>query len=96
MATVATDIVKRRSAMLKPTAEAERIEQLNDPAWVLKTVARATRDAVLDHKRVGNPIALYRDGKVVIVQPEDIVVPYLEDDEAPPSPRKRGNANLDF
>jgi hypothetical protein len=28
----------------------------------------------LDHKRVGNPVAAMKDGKVVIIQPEDIEV----------------------
>ena len=26
----------------------------------------------LDHKRVGNPVAAMKDGKIVIIQPEDI------------------------
>jgi hypothetical protein len=39
---------------------------------VLDAVGRAVRDAVLDHKRAGNPIAEWRDGKVVIVPPEQI------------------------
>jgi hypothetical protein len=39
---------------------------------VLDAAGRAIRDAVLDHKRAGNPIAEWRDGKVVIVPPEQI------------------------
>lgn len=35
---------------------------------------QAVREAVLDHKRVGNPVEVMKDGKVII-QPEDIVVP---------------------
>jgi hypothetical protein len=27
------------------------------------------------HKRLGNPIATWKDGKVVIVPPEEIVIP---------------------
>jgi len=37
-------------------------------------VKQAVREAVLDHKRVGNPVEVMKDGKVII-QPEDIVVP---------------------
>ena len=35
---------------------------------------RAVRHALLMHKRAGNPIAVWREGRVVIVPPEDIVV----------------------
>jgi len=35
----------------------------------------AVNDALLMHKRLGNPIATWSDGKVVIVPPEEIVVP---------------------
>ena len=35
---------------------------------------RAVQHALLMHKRAGNPIASWQDGKVVIIQPEDIVV----------------------
>lgn len=31
--------------------------------------------AGLEHKRVGNPVAAMKDGKVVIIQPEDIEMP---------------------
>jgi hypothetical protein len=31
------------------------------------------REALLDHKRAGNPVAVWRDGKVVIVPPDEIV-----------------------
>ena len=30
------------------------------------------RDALLQHKRAGNPVAVWRDERVVWVQPEDI------------------------
>lgn len=35
---------------------------------------RAVRAAVLVHKRAGNPVATWKDGKVVIVPPEEIEV----------------------
>jgi hypothetical protein len=42
-------------------------------------IDEALRSAVLHalwrHKRLGNPVAEWRDGKVVWVQPEDIPVP---------------------
>jgi hypothetical protein len=42
---------------------------------------RAVRHALLMHKRAGNPIAVWRDNRVVIVPPEEIVV----DDEPEPA-----------
>lgn len=39
-----------------------------------EAVRRAVRDALLMHKRAGNPIAAWKDGKVVIVPPEEIKV----------------------
>ena len=44
-------------------------------------VARAVRHALLMHKRAGNPIAVWRDGQVTIIPPEEIVI----DDEPPSS-----------
>ena len=45
---------------------------------VQAAVGRAVRHALLMHKRAGNPIAVWRDGRVVIIPPEEIVV-----DDAP-------------
>ncbi|MGD9561092.1 MAG: hypothetical protein AB7F88_02605 [Pyrinomonadaceae bacterium] len=35
---------------------------------------RAVREALLMHKRAGNPVPVERDGKLVILQPDDIPV----------------------
>lgn len=35
---------------------------------------RAVREALLKHKAAGNPVAVYRDGKVVLLQPDEIPV----------------------
>ena len=35
---------------------------------------RAVREALLMHKRAGNPVAISRDGKVVILQPDEIEI----------------------
>ena len=39
-----------------------------------KVLQKAVNHALLMHKRLGNPIATWKDGKVVIVPPEEIVV----------------------
>jgi hypothetical protein len=36
---------------------------------------RAVNHALLMHKRLGNPIAAWKDGEVVIIPPEEIVIP---------------------
>ena len=41
---------------------------------IQEALQQALRHALLMHKRAGNPIASWRDGKVVIIQPEDIVI----------------------
>jgi len=35
---------------------------------------RAVREALLKHKRAGNPVPIERDGKLVWLQPEEIEV----------------------
>ena len=40
-----------------------------------KVFQQAVNDALRMHKRLGNPIAVWRDGKVVIIPPEEINVP---------------------
>lgn len=39
-----------------------------------KVLQRAVNHALLMHKRLGNPIAVWKDGKVVIVPPDEIVI----------------------
>jgi len=34
----------------------------------------AVSQALLQHKQAGNPIASWQDGKIVLIQPEDISV----------------------
>ena len=45
-------------------------EQLHDR--IVDAIESAVEEAVRDHKRAGNPIAEWRDGRVVIVPPEEI------------------------
>lgn len=48
-----------------------------------KILQRAVRHALLRHKRLGNPIAAWKDGQVVIIPPEEIVISpeFLESEE---------------
>lgn len=40
-----------------------------------RAIKVAVIDALRDHKRAGNPVAIWEDGKVRIVPPEEIVLP---------------------
>ena len=56
-----------------------RIQDLSDvftnTERVMAAIRQAVREALLDHKRAGNPVAIWRDGKSVVIPPEEIVVP---------------------
>jgi hypothetical protein len=55
-------------------------ERVRDVKLAQDALRRAVRAALLEHKRAGNPIAAWRDGKVVWIAPEDIPV---QDDQTP-------------
>ena len=44
-----------------------------------QALARAARDALLLHKRIGNAVAVWRDGRVVHIPADQIQIPPLED-----------------
>jgi hypothetical protein len=41
---------------------------------VEQILMKAVRQALLEHKRAGNPVAIWRDGAIVILQPDEIVI----------------------
>ena len=43
-----------------------------DGSEIDRALRRAVRKALVEHKRAGNPIAEWRDGKTFWLQPEDI------------------------
>ena len=49
-------------------------ERLKDVSLIESALRRAAREALLRHKRAGNPIAVSRDGRVHWIQPADIPV----------------------
>jgi len=49
-------------------------ELLQDHNLIEEAINRAVREALLRHKQAGNPIAVWRDGQVVWIAPEDIEV----------------------
>ena len=50
-------------------------ERLRDDRLIARALGRGVREALLRHKLAGNPVAAWRDGRVVWIPPEDIVIP---------------------
>lgn len=44
---------------------------------VNSAIVKGVREALLKHKRAGNPVAVSRNDNVVIVQPDDILISEL-------------------
>ena len=61
---------------LAPTAN----ERINDLPRILEAMKQAVREALLRHKQAGNPVAAWRDGHVVWIQPDELLI----EDEALP------------
>ena len=47
-------------------------EILSDPAVVVQAAIEAAQDAIRRHKQMGFPMAVWRDGKVAWVAPEEL------------------------
>jgi len=59
----------------KPSATKPSLsERLLDIGLIQGAIARAVRAALLRHKQAGNPIAVWQDGQVVWIAPEDIPI----------------------
>ena len=48
------------------------LERVEDVPRIMAAMQRAVREALLEHKRLGNPIAVWREGRVVWLQPDEI------------------------
>jgi hypothetical protein len=53
---------------------------LADKVRVERELTRGLREALRRHKLLGESIAVWKDGKVVIVPPEDVELPPLPDE----------------
>ncbi len=56
-------------------------ERVNDIPLILRALKLAVREALLRHKRDGHPVAIWRDGRVVWIPPEEIPEYDLNEDE---------------
>lgn len=48
-------------------------ELLADHALITAAIGRGVREALWTHARLGNPVCEWKDGKVVWVQPEEML-----------------------
>jgi hypothetical protein len=68
--------------MIRPIKTIDVGEILADTERVTDAVRQAGREARHKHKQLGVPLVVWRDGKVVEIPPEEIVVdPPAEDSE---------------
>lgn len=54
--------------------EGDPIHRTTDIPRILEALNLARQDALRLHKRMGNPIAVWQDGRVVWIPPEEIPV----------------------
>lgn len=54
-------------------------ERVTDTPRITRALRSAVREALLEHKRAGNPVAVWRNNRVEWIQPEDI--PTFEDEQ---------------
>ncbi len=60
-------------------ARAEVIRRFSDNELMLKLIRQGARAAMIEHKQKGVTVSSWENGKLVIIQPEDIVIPDEED-----------------
>lgn len=60
--------------MSEPTATPDPAERLDDLPRILQAMRDAVSEALQRHKEAGNPVAVWRNGQVEWVAPEDIPV----------------------
>jgi hypothetical protein len=61
----------KRAHQSKTPRKFDLVKQANEIEHLLQ---RAARHELSIHKRLGNPVAAWRNGKVVIIPPEEIII----------------------
>jgi hypothetical protein len=64
------------------------LDNLQDNSWVTAALQRGARQALIKHKALGVSIAIWRDGAVVLIPPDEIEIPADPDEHS--STRRRG------
>jgi hypothetical protein len=61
--------------MAEPMAPHDPLDaRFRDVQLIEAALRRAVREALLEHKRAGNPVCEAREGRVVWIAPEDIEI----------------------
>lgn len=66
-------LVAASGEVLQPEVWQSLKAEFSDDSRADEAVKRAVRRALRDHKSLSNPIAVWREGKVVILQPHEII-----------------------
>ncbi len=61
-----------RPSKIKQISSNKLLIELGDR--IDRAFTKAVENALLEHKRAGNTVAVWRGGKVVLIQPEEIVL----------------------
>ena len=61
--------------MKRPPPTKESLKDIPMDVRAEMALKEAVADAIAEHKRMGRPIVVWRDGKVVKIPPEEIVIP---------------------
>jgi hypothetical protein len=67
--------------MIRPLKPSDIDERFADTDRVTEAIRQAGRDARLRHKQLGVPLVVWRDGQVVEIPPEEIVVDPPQDSD---------------
>jgi hypothetical protein len=67
--------------MKRPSTQKNKLEDIPLDIMAEKALKEAVAEAIAEHKLRGHPIVVWRDGKVVSIPPEEIVVPAAKEDE---------------
>lgn len=59
-------------------AEPAPLDRVENFPRMLKAMREAVREALLRHKRLGQPVAVWRDGRAVLLPPEEIPTEMVE------------------
>ena len=72
---------------LKETRKKSITDLFTEGTEIDRALSAAVQDALWRHKQLGNPVAVWRDGKVVLIPPEEIEV----DDPLLNGPKSNGS-----
>jgi hypothetical protein len=65
-------------------------DRVKDVPRILDALRLAVADALMRHKRAGQPIAIWRDGNVVWIAPDEIPMDEVSSKQAAPFERPEG------